>query len=273
MQQFTLNIIYFCFQMYSSKGKTSKPNSKYGKPTTSPGATKYFNHYPSNFLKPYGMADDPPSAEKIAKRIHPISCEWLKRPAVAMSEFAETVTENINWLTEEDGKSSIAALSNLATLHEKMEPMLKALKRLNTKSDEDAAKKKHVRKVLNHFYDDANADVHEAMANMVKLGGAMFVTGIQYMVVNQLVTEPQMYANKMVGDDEFAQKFKSNPCVGGLVEMLNETCVPDSFGQSRSTSSSGSKRNLLEQLEKVTPKKKPRKQSRVVVETPDEDTD
>ena len=67
--------------------------------------------------------------------------------------------------------------------------------------------------------------------------------------------------------------LNSNPCVGGLVEMLNETCVPDSFGQSRSTSSSGSKRNLLEQLEKVTPKKKPRKQSRVVVETPDEDTD
>lgn len=70
-----------------SKGKYGKTNVQ-----TSPGP-RYFNHYPTNFLKPYGLVDDPPQKGMICRRIHPISCEWLKGPKVAMSEFSETIIE------------------------------------------------------------------------------------------------------------------------------------------------------------------------------------
>ena len=70
----------------------------------SPGGTKYFGHHPSNFLKPYGMASPAPDHETIINRLHPVSCEWLKHPGVAMSEFAETLVKNMQWLAT-GGKS------------------------------------------------------------------------------------------------------------------------------------------------------------------------
>ena len=62
---------------------------------------QYFNQFPVNFLRPYGRVDDAPDEETISKRINPISCEWFGWPKVAMSEFADTITQNMALL--EDG--------------------------------------------------------------------------------------------------------------------------------------------------------------------------
>ena len=98
--------------MYSKPKNQSKMDS--------PAATKYFNHHPSNFLNPYGLAADAPDAEKILRRIHPISCEWLKRPRIAMSEFAQTMVDNIEWLVDE-GKDLVDS-KKIEVLHGKMVP-------------------------------------------------------------------------------------------------------------------------------------------------------
>jgi hypothetical protein len=65
-------------------------------------AGSYFNQFPSNFLTPYGKADSPQDDGTIRRRTNPISCEWSLRPKVAMSELAETVTENINVLKQDN---------------------------------------------------------------------------------------------------------------------------------------------------------------------------
>ena len=163
----------------------SKPKSQLRK--HSPGATQYFNHFPSNFLTPYGMATAAPDGEKIMRRIHPVSCEWLKQPKVAMSEFADTMVQNMEWLNSE-GKTLVDSF-DIATVSEKLQPMLQALGQLNSKNSEANPKGKHVKKVLSTLYENDH-EVDKAMKGMVQLGGSMLLMGIQYIVVKELLSNP-----------------------------------------------------------------------------------
>ena len=109
-------------QMYKqNKGTPEKPK-----------AVSYFNQFPSNFLKPYGKADSAPDDDTISRRTNPISCEWLFRPRVAMSEFAETITENLQLL--QDDNLALVNTSKFASISDSGAPMLDALSRLNTKT-------------------------------------------------------------------------------------------------------------------------------------------
>lgn len=75
--------------MYKQKGSAKKPK-----------AMSYFNQFPANFLRPYGKADPAPEEETIGR--HHLLCEWFMRPNVAMSEIADTITENIEILHGKD---------------------------------------------------------------------------------------------------------------------------------------------------------------------------
>ena len=82
----------------------SSPFKKYNRPPfkkgqSSPGGNGvlYLNQFPKNFLRPYGAVDQAPTEDVVFRRVSPASCEWLKRPKVAMSEMAETLTTNICW--------------------------------------------------------------------------------------------------------------------------------------------------------------------------------
>jgi hypothetical protein len=44
----------------------------------------------------------------LQRRINPISCKWLKRPHIAMGEFAATVVENLNWLFVTSRKAELS---------------------------------------------------------------------------------------------------------------------------------------------------------------------
>jgi hypothetical protein len=74
------------------------------KPTGSPKAVHYFQHFPSNFLRPYGPAHSQPAEATLMRRIVPLNCEWLLRPKVAASEFAQTIDENLDMLTKSESK-------------------------------------------------------------------------------------------------------------------------------------------------------------------------
>ena len=157
------------------------------------------------------MAAAAPDGEKIMRRIHPVSCEWLKRPKVAMSEFADTMIENVKWLNG-DGKTLVDSF-DMGTVSEKLQPMLQALGHLNTKNSEANPKGKHFKKVLSTLYENDH-EVDNAMKNMVQLGGSMFLAGIQYLVVKELLSNPVAYANKMVGDNPDITDFKGRPLRG-----------------------------------------------------------
>jgi hypothetical protein len=60
----------------------------------SPRGVGFFQQFPRQFLRPYGEAEKAPSTDTVFKRIKPFTCEWLLRPKVALSEFADTMLKN-----------------------------------------------------------------------------------------------------------------------------------------------------------------------------------
>ena len=62
----------------------------------------YFNHFKKDFIRPYGLAHDESSfdAATLSRRLNNTNCEFFRRLQIAMSEFAETVPLNLNYIEE-----------------------------------------------------------------------------------------------------------------------------------------------------------------------------
>ena len=209
----------------------------------SPAGTKYFSHYHSNFLRSYGMVSPAPDHETIINRLHPVSSEWLKRPGVALSEFAKTLVKNMQWLAT--GGEMLMNDMAIEDVNANLQPLLKSLSNLNTKNEHARPKAKHVKNVLTTLYKNV-PHITKAMNDMVQLGGSMFITGIQYLVVKELLSHPQIYANKMVGTNPNITTFKPDTSVAGLLSMLYHfSCRSVKSSESVPTTSS---RNLLDEL-------------------------
>ena len=164
------NYQLFLTQMYN----TNQRERTTGTPS-SPGGTKYFNHFPSNFLHPYGLAGAAPDHETLQRRINPICCEWLKRPHIAMSEFAATIVDNFNFLATNGN-----AFINTDLIDEKRhncKTFLEALANLNTKNLQWSPRPEHVHTVMETVYNDLDP-MHEMMSQFFKIGGSMFVMAV-----------------------------------------------------------------------------------------------
>ena len=64
----------------------------------------YGKHFPKSVLSPYGQALGILTDDKIINRLQFFTCEWLNRPEVAISEFAETMLKNMTVLEKYSGK-------------------------------------------------------------------------------------------------------------------------------------------------------------------------
>ena len=214
---------------------------------TSPGGTKFFNHFPSNFLRPYGLAGPAPDHHTLQRRINPVCCEWLKRPHIAMSEFAATMVENFNFLA-----ASSSTFINNEIMNEKRQncdQFLETLANLNTKNPQGSPRPEHVRLVMEKMYDDTDS-LHDIMSEFFQIGGSMFIMAIQYIMARDLMCHPDEYADKMVATDHITNLFKQERSVPGLLQMLSTTCAhaPSSQGLSQGAAH----RNLLQELRRAS---------------------
>jgi hypothetical protein len=157
-------------------------------------AVHFLQHYPSNFLRPYGEADESTSEEKVMRRILPLNCEWLVRPKVAASEFAQTLTDNLHLLATTECEQIRS--SQFAKVQESLSPFIASLNKLNKEEGEaSAAAVKEFSKMM--LTDDDDMD--EFFSSAFKLGGALYLLGCHYKVVNTLMSNPQWLADKTVG--------------------------------------------------------------------------
>lgn len=227
---------------------------------TPPKGVLFFDHFPSNYLRPYGAADTRPDHAKVMRRLHPKSCEWLKRPQIAMSEFSQTMEENLALLQTKGGKMLSKKRVNALTTNLAM--FMDPLRKLNTKNNEPATPG-DVRKLLGAFYEDGGA-LGGIMEEMFELGGAMYTMAIQYFVANELFQCPDEFADKLVSVDQATTNFKEDRTVRGLKNFLNETCTEQKVA---ATNTNRHKRNLLRELEESytpteeSPKKKMKKKN------------
>ena len=88
-------VTHFLFLLLRRRNK----KTKYSPATPEkPMGFGFLNYYPANFLKPYGLANNPPTADMFHRRTNPKSCKWLIQPDFATSEFCATVLENFDYL-------------------------------------------------------------------------------------------------------------------------------------------------------------------------------
>ena len=186
--------------MYKTKQSAS--------PSNTPSGVLFYNHFPSNFLRPYGLTDSRPHDNTIFKRLNPKNCEWLIRPQVAMSEFAATIKQNMDFLATNN--NSLIQTEKFDEMQKNLSGFLDSLERLNTRNMEkpNPADVKDVMKTM--LKDDDDVDSFDCM---VKIGAAMFSMGIHYSVVKTLMTNPDEYAAKAVGSNKFISQFKTDPTI------------------------------------------------------------
>ena len=94
-----------------------------------------------------------------------MSCEWLKRPKVAMSEMADTLTTNMKMLSLTD-KTTLLSIERVSAYQKKLAPLLKYLENLNSKSNENTTSERDVKGVLKFLVGtdvETDALIDEAM--------------------------------------------------------------------------------------------------------------
>lgn len=197
-----------------------KPKYTPGTPE-SPRGVLYFNHFPTDFLRPYSKADPRPDENTIFRRINPKSCEWLTRPKIAMSEFASTITENLELLATK--KTKVVKMHHFAEMQQRLAPFLTSLNSLNQKRD-DQPSASDVQEVLRTMLtdDDQTEDFFE---QLVETGAAMYSIGIHYAVLKTLITNPCQFAQRLVGTTPEVSEFKSDPTIPGVQRLFTRLCA------------------------------------------------
>ena len=92
----------------------------------------YYNHFPKNFLKPYGDADDMLTSKTIKRRLNSANCKRLICLEVALSEMADTIAANVEIL---DRVSELLNSMYITRQVSEMGDFLRNLQHFNNKQD------------------------------------------------------------------------------------------------------------------------------------------
>ena len=129
-----------------------KGNGSASKTAASPSnGVGFFEHFPKNFIRPYGGTEEPITDDMVNKRVKFYNSEMLKRPRVAMSELAQTTTETIKCLGEM--KKPIVDPEALKHIRESMQ-LLNDLQPLKLREGTSEATEANVKAAVtyDHFY-------------------------------------------------------------------------------------------------------------------------
>ena len=183
--------------MSYSKAPPSSPKS--------PRGVSFFQQFVRQFIKTYGEADDVPSTETVFRLIQPFTCEWLVRPKVAASEFAETLIKNLQVIQNDE--SGILRKNASDTLQTWLAHLTQSVAPLRKDSDYEPTKSDVIN--MMKFMFDEKDELDEAMDTMFKMGGAIYSTACQYIVLRSIIRNPDAYAALTQCENGADTSFKS----------------------------------------------------------------
>ena len=94
----------------------------------------FFNHFRKDFNRPYGLAHNETAFDPASHRLNNINCEFYLQPQIAISEFAETVPANLQYVEEYLEILDKELISAFIRKTKNIEPYLKILD--STRRDE-----------------------------------------------------------------------------------------------------------------------------------------
>ena len=184
-------------------------------------AVGFFQQFPRQFVRPYGEADTAPNEETILKRIKPFTCEWLLRPKIALSEFSDTILKNTELMkTDEQNVLNADFVSNLET---QLKPLKKNITNLN-REHEGEATEKNVVETLKFLYKE-NDELDNMVDSMFHVGGALFVTAIQYIVARTLIRNPEEYAQRVESEDGSDATFQRQRDIVSMKDYIVHSVI------------------------------------------------
>ena len=226
--------------MYKANAKRS-PNTP-----QSPNGVQFFSQFPRSWIRPYGLADiKPPTAAKVLQ-LKPLTCEWLLRPKVTLSELAESVDKNLNHLIDDN----TGLLENEAkqNLHHSLALLLQNLVPLGRSLTGEATRENVVETLKFLFAENEGLD--EQMDTLFSLGGAMFTMASQYIAARSFIRNPNIYANVVQATDGSDAAFQKAGDIKSMRDFILNSVFPPRRYVSRS---SGERRNLLSAFDDVEP--------------------
>nr|CAB3263329.1 uncharacterized protein LOC108950742 [Phallusia mammillata] len=150
-----------------------------------------FKHFPKDFLRPYGLAivgTEATDNDSIQRRLKPVSCEWLNRPGIAVSEFIATLEQNF-----EPAFANLDLLKNVGMKRRAKVYLNKLCKHgkfakrnfRGTFSEKKKKKKcKRFLKQLRETSEETDAFLDECM----KTGASLYLMGIHHRVAKYIAT-------------------------------------------------------------------------------------
>ena len=151
---------------------------------------KWWQQALRSFITPYGAAKEAPEPSTIHKRLQPFTSEWLIRPNVALSEYADTVLSNIPILESRGAK--MVHSSVVSKLKEHYSPIWQNLEALNNKTAQSAASTTDAKEVLKTLMNDDDMDM--LMDQLFQVSGAMFALSTNYLIASSLTRHPKQFA-------------------------------------------------------------------------------
>ena len=211
----------------------------------SPRGVGFFQQFPRQFLRPYGEAEKAPSTDTVFKRIKPFTCEWLLRPKVALSEFADTMLKNTALIKDQANTVLTAEFVKAFTNH--MKPLTRHLNNLHKDSQREPSEEDVV-ETLEFLYQE-NDDFDALIDEMFQVGGALFVTAVQHIVARTLIRFPEEYGEIVQADNESDATFQNKKDIVSMRDFL----VNGVIGKATQKSLTSPRKNLIAQSD--SPKK------------------
>ena len=201
---------------YKGKGSASKT------PASPSNGVGFFEHFPKNLIRPYGGTEEPITDEMVNKRVKFYNCEMLKRPRVAMSELAQTTTETIKCLSEI--KKPIVDPEELKQIRETIKPFDDLLQPLKLREGRSEATEANVKAAVRSFL-QPNPKLDKYMNRIYLTASNLLTLSTQYIVTKSLLTNPDMFAEKVHATEVSDAAFKKTKDVKAMKNFLINACL------------------------------------------------
>ena len=198
----------------------------------------FFDHFPKNFIRPYGGTEELITEESVNKRVRFYNCEMLKRPRIAMSELAQTTKETVECLAKI--RKPILPASALKEIKTSLKPFNDALAPLRIKEGSSQANEKTVKAAVRLFL-EPNKTLDTVMNKMYVTACNMLTLSTQYLINKTLLTNPQMFAEKVHATEVPDKEFKNGGDIKAMQKFLISACTA---GKKKTTGSAT--KSLLE---------------------------
>ncbi|XP_078487882.1 uncharacterized protein LOC144745821 isoform X2 [Ciona intestinalis] len=179
------------------------------------GKINYFQQFPKDFLRPYGVATLPRTAtdEDFKMKLKNFTCEWFTRPGIALSELTETTTKN--WERISNDLSDISFEPFFTEFGEIVKRIIKHMDKIE-KETEVKQTAKQIKILLSSL--KKKGELYDSyIDSFIHIGASMFSMGLHLKAAKYVSTHID-HVSKQCFEGNNLTSFLENPSLATYAE-------------------------------------------------------